>query len=107
MSGKQYFFFDVPYTETVYGTMECEIEANSLSEAREMLHRGDFTEINWEQHDSDNMHYYYSDAECTTSICAVCKEEIIYGTDCNCTDGWNDPDVYTPDQLYSTNQLGN
>jgi len=101
------YYFDLPYTETMYGTLRCYVQADNQQEAEAAIRSGDFTEIEWEQTDSDYLQYYQNDAECVQINCTQCKEEIIYGTDCNCTDGWNDPDIYTPDQLYSTNQLGN
>ena len=101
--GENNYWFRVPYTEVIYGHIVMSVTAHNYDEAKEKLLNQEYdsiTEYDWNPEDSET-DTHWSQYVYTEKTCPDCGTLVPHYDDyCECTYGWNDPDMTTPDAMY-------
>lgn len=102
--GNNIYYFKIPYTEVMHGHLTVSVSADTEKEAVVALMHQDWAvmeEHDYDIHDSEIVDLYWKDHDLTQIVCNQCGADIHWSeTQCECVEGWNDPDVTTPDRLY-------
>lgn len=104
--GNKEYYYKIPFTEVNYGYLHVCITANTEDEADKAVMEQNYDlmeEIDWEVMDSEPMDTIWRERNLTSIVCKSCGTTLPWSeNDCECSEGWNDPDITTPDKLYGT-----